>query len=56
MKNILLGVAIGVLLMNVLPIVTNTSLRLYCGEGLLFGCDWDKGMIIEDWLYITIPW
>ena len=34
---------------NLIPV------NLWCTEGNLFGCDWDKGQIIKDTLFITLP-
>ena len=54
-KDIVIGAVCGIVLMSLLPIHSVGTVRLYCTEGGLLGCDWDKGMIIEDWLYFTIP-
>jgi|13_taG_2_1085334.scaffolds.fasta_scaffold36874_4 hypothetical protein len=54
MKQFIFGVIVGMILLLVSPIHSTISVSMYCKEGGLFGCDWDKGTIIKDKLYITL--
>ena len=51
----IIGAILGILLWNLMPVYSISSASIYCTKGTIFGCDWDKGMIIKDTLYITIP-
>ena len=55
MNKVVIGIIVGVVLMNILPIHSTIPVSMYCKDDSLFGCDWNAGMIIKDKLYITIP-
>jgi hypothetical protein len=48
-------IIIGLLFFIFGPFYNGITVKLYCTNGSLLGCDWKKGELIDDLVYLTIP-